>query len=335
MTYVKKSPADGMAAALVSGIAAALGPPRRRCMQCWQWRPALAFMGSRGILTKRCTKCRRKYYGWDELSLEKRATIAGSKHPSMPLKHRIGYTSLSRNRKTGPIPVSTSEPGTCPPSCALYDRGCYALYGKLSASWRKTGERGLPWDAFLEEIASLPDGQLWRHNQAGDLAGDGDAIDGRALDELVKANTGKSGFTFTHKPMLATPMVTPFRREVMKDIATHPPALIRENRKHVRRANAAGFTVNLSADSIEHADALAALKIAPVTVVVPEDAPRRIDTPNGNLVIVCPAQMGDMTCATCALCAKPQRKAIIGFRAHGLFQSMVSELVRSKRKEVE
>ncbi len=332
MAFVRRSLAEGMADAITSGIAIALGPPMRRCAQCWQFRKAKAFISEHGRLVKKCPKCRRKYDGWQYKSLEKRTKIAGSKHPSMPIMNRVGFAPISQNKKTGPIPVSTSEPGTCPPSCALYDKGCYALYGKLSASWRKTGERGLPWNEFLTEIASLPVGQLWRHNQAGDLAGEGDAIDGRALDALIRANAGRRGFTFTHKPVLTDAMATPFRRE-QDDVEDRPLDLVLRNRRHVRRANRSGFTVNLSADSLEHADALAALKIAPVTVVLPEDAPRRIETPKGNLVIVCPAQMNEMTCATCALCAKPQRKAIVGFRAHGQFQSMVSELVRSKRTE--
>lgn len=46
--------------------------------------------------------------------------------------------------------------------------------------------------------------------------------------------------------------------------------LVATNRAAVAAANAAGFTVNLSGNNVAHADALAALAIAPVVTVLPE-----------------------------------------------------------------
>lgn len=43
----------------------------------------------------------------------------------------------------------------------------------------------------------------------------------------------------------------------------------------------------------------------------------QMKTPGGKLVIVCPAQWSQATCQDCQLCAKPKRKVIIGFWAHG------------------
>jgi len=70
---------------------------------------------------------------------------------------------------------------------------------------------------------------LWRHNEAGDLPGEGDDIDVPKLRALVQANRGKRGFTYTHKPVLDNP----------------------QNAVAIKCANQNGFTVNLSADSIE------------------------------------------------------------------------------------
>src|SRR6266851_9810294 len=99
----------------------------------------------------------------------------------------------SENRKTGKIPVSTSSSDTCPPSCPLRGRGCYAESGPLSWFWTrlKRGGLGISWKRLLFEIRSLPDGQLWRYNQAGDLPGIGEEVNREMLRALVVANRGK------------------------------------------------------------------------------------------------------------------------------------------------
>ncbi len=208
----------------------------------------------------------------------------------------------SGNVKTGPIPVSTSSPSTCPPSCAWFGRGCYAEAHYVGARWRRVPLEGLTWYAFCSRIASLPPGQLWRHNEAGDLPGRGERVDEVLLDELVKANDGRRGFTFTHKHKL------------------------RSNRLPIEAANAAGFAINLSLDSFAEVDAKRAEGWrVPLTVVVPSDAPQHQRTPAGAHVIVCPAQVKEgIQCASCGMCALPRRKAVIAFRAHGAGAAIVS-----------
>lgn len=215
-------------------------------------------------------------------------------------------TAISRNAKTGPIPVSTSEKATCPDACPLKKSGCYASTGKVNIHWLAVskGLRGMTWAGFVQAIKRLPRGQLWRHNQAGDLPGVNNAIDAKALGELVTANAGKRGFTYTHKPTLDG-------QADGKTIAT--------NRKAIAHANANGFTVNLSADSLGEADALASLAIGPVATLLPHTANATAYTPQGRKVIVCPATQREfVTCATCQLCQKASRSVIVGFPAHGL-----------------
>jgi hypothetical protein len=65
-----------------------------------------------------------------------------------------------------------------------------------------SADRGTTWDGFCESIARLPVGQLWRHNQVGDLPGENNTVNGSLLGQLAKANTGRNGFTYTHKPVL-------------------------------------------------------------------------------------------------------------------------------------
>lgn len=117
---------------------------------------------------------------------------------------RTHLTLKSSNEKTGPIPVSTSSHKQCSTSCPFYGHGCYAESGPLAIHWQAVTEkgRGDEWPDFVAKIAALPSGQLWRHNQAGDLAGINHNIDSLALSQLVTANAGKRGFTYTHKPVL-------------------------------------------------------------------------------------------------------------------------------------
>ena len=212
------------------------------------------------------------------------------------MPYNVSLTLKSRNAKTGPIPVSTTTSTTCPDACPFKRAGCYADGGPLRIQWDKVtrGATGYNWSDFLSQVRALPPNQLWRHNQAGDLPGLGDTIDGKALYELVAANTGKQGFTYTHKPM--------------DSIA---------NREAVAHANASGFTVNLSANNLDHADELADLGIAPVVVVLPMEQKENLTTPKSRKVVICPATIrDDVSCMTCGLCAR-LRDAIVGFPAHG------------------
>jgi hypothetical protein len=73
----------------------------------------------------------------------------------------------SGNRKLGGLPASITSRDTCPDACALKRFGCYALYGHTAAHWRRVGEQPGSWDDFCADVARLPEGQLWRHNEAG------------------------------------------------------------------------------------------------------------------------------------------------------------------------
>lgn len=216
----------------------------------------------------------------------------------------VHLTLKSANAKTGPIPVSTSSAVTCADDCPFKIKGCYAKGGPLNLHWSKvtSGERGIDWQSFIKQVRNFSAGQLWRHNQAGDLPGVGNAIDATALSQLTEANTGKRGFTYTHKPPTGS------------------------NLTALRAANAAGFTVNLSANSIGHADQLAKLGL-PVAAVVPQDSPDRFTTPEGNRVVICPAQRVDgLSCDKCRLCAKANRGFIVGFKPHGSGSKAVNQI---------
>jgi hypothetical protein len=206
---------------------------------------------------------------------------------------KIHFIRQSANSKTGPIPVTYSQRETCPESCPHYRADCYAEDYYTRLSWDKVAARGGTLGQLCESVAALPAGQLWRFNVAGDLPGAGETVDAAALGQIVAANAGRRGFTYTHKKS--------------------PDAL-----HWAGHATRWGFTVNLSADDAGEADLLAEADAGPVVAIVPTDTPEKSYTPAGRTIIVCPAQSRDgVTCETCGLCAIADRTVIIGFRAHG------------------
>jgi hypothetical protein len=200
----------------------------------------------------------------------------------------------SQNVKTGSIPVSMTTANTCPRSCPWWGAGCYSENTYVASWWGRLHARmGVNWTAFCWQVADLPAGQLWRHNEAGDLPGDGEELDIDALDQLVKSNRGKRGYTYTHK-LLAE----------------------KGEAEAVLRANKKGFRINLSADSLAMADCLLGLKIGPVVVVLPTST-KTLVTPKGRKVVLCPAQTRGTTCEACGMCAL-DRDTVVGFQVHGL-----------------
>jgi len=212
----------------------------------------------------------------------------------------FALTLTSGNRKTGTMPVSTSHKGTCPQSCPFKSKGCYAKGGALNIHWTKVseGERGYDWNEFLIQIKkNIGRNEIWRHNQSGDLIGKNNQIDRKALTELVNANKGKRGFSYTHYPL------TP------------------NNLKALKNANDSGFTINVSTNHISEVDKAMESGL-PVVTVLPylKDgySDKVLKTDNGNTVLICPASLGkEITCKSCTLCQKRDRSFAIGFIAHG------------------
>lgn len=205
---------------------------------------------------------------------------------------RFSFVRASANRKTGPIATTNTDARSCPPSCGMFET-CYAKSGHVAIHWRKLDSDGHSLAELCRLIRTIPGGHLWRHNVAGDLPGTGDHIDAAALAKLARANRGRRGFTYTHKP--DTP----------------------ENIAAIRAATRAGFTINLSADNGASADNLARHGL-PVVVVIPDSAPKVSRTPAGHKVVHCPAENSErITCSNCGLCQLADRSYLIGFKPKG------------------
>jgi len=215
------------------------------------------------------------------------------------------------NSKTGKIPVSTSHMDTCPVSCPLQAGGCYAKHHFLGKYWKRlsAGEvkTATDYQGFLDKVKAMKPNTLWRHNQAGDLAHNEQIIDGKAIRDLVAVNTGKQGFTYTHHDMGSD-----------------------HNRAMVEWSNDMGFTINLSSNSVVHADEYLALDIGPVVTLLRQGTDKVSYTPNGAKVVRCPAEDSDkVTCKSCKLCALSDRDYVIGFTAHGTGKKKVDLIASS------
>ena len=206
------------------------------------------------------------------------------------------------NSKTA-IPTTRSWRGSCPSSCPLLGKSCYAENFPMVMHWENLSSEGLSYADLLDEISRLRRNTLWRHNDAGDLIGNGDTIDITALTALVEANRRRRGFTYTHWPW-------------------------RANLEILKWANRNGFTINVSASDVS--DALEAFNAGlPTTVILNTDGKKQVKV-GGVRIIICPAQRKKhMTCAQCGICAVADRDYIIGFWPHGTKKSGLIKMVET------
>jgi len=218
---------------------------------------------------------------------------------------KVSFTVVSGNSKTGPIPVSRTEESSCPSTCPFKGHGCYAEHGHLRGHWKRTALNGMQWDHFVAQIRALPRKQLWRHNDAGDLPHLRGTINRAALRKLVAANKGRNGFTYTHHVL--------------------SPA----NVKTLQEANANGFTVNISCETVEQVDEARRLGLPAVLVLPRDGVAKGTMTPDGHPIRVCPASIGDMTCSRCGICARADRQTVIGFPAHGTARAKVEHVLNN------
>lgn len=274
----------------------------RTCPQCLKRKKLRHFVGNKDpfAIVKWCLACHRKYHS--KAYKQGKLRMSWRKQAELKQETRATLVLDSTNEKTGPIPTSMTSGDTCPRACSWYGSGCYAEAGFVVIHWRRVPKLGDSWKEFCSKVSLIPRGQLWRHNIAGDLPGKDWKIDAKMLQMLLDANKGKRGFTFTHKYKKLNSSKT----------------LLKRNIELVRHANASGFTVNWSADTLDDADRLADTESGPVTVVVPDGSPKHQRTRAGRHVIVCPAQYQEgVTCSTCGMCSVASRKGIVAFWAHG------------------
>ena len=230
--------------------------------------------------------------------------------------HRYAYTHISSNSKLGGLPATTTSKDSCPITCgynpASGGSGCYASYGPSEWQWRKlddpNNDKALDIHQLAERLSRLRKHTLFRHNQAGDLPGNGLEINPTELELLVDACGHADGFGFSH-----------YRPD------------IGDNAALILAANQGGLTINMSAETLTQVDDLVALGIGPVVVALPADQRKAMKTPAGNHVAICPTYLDDrVTCASCGICQKVDRRSVVGFPAHGAGKAKVERIFWAK-----
>ena len=236
-------------------------------------------------------------------------------------EHTYHMTESSGNTKVGKrVVVTTTSRSSCPDACPLkpeYDedgkripKGCYGDQFHMKMHWDKvtSGERGYSLDELTKRIAKLPYKSMVRHDQAGDLPGDGKFTLYRDdCLKLAKAYRRNLAWTYTSYPL---------------------PGFNLETIREMLRLD---FVINKSCFSLEQVDSAMDLGI-PATVVLPcKTKGRKLRTPKGRIVARCPAEMSkDINCGNCGgskgpLCLRKDRDFAVSFYAHGIFKKLVDK----------
>lgn len=238
----------------------------------------------------------------------------------------------SSNEKTGDIIQSYSARLTCPNRCPLKGNGCYADSYHTSRQWDRCNDESdkryirnsqdLTLDLMSAVAIHAKRGEksiLFRHNVAGDIAlPNSDMIDNERLNTIVKScnevssnlNVNLMGYTYTHC------------------------SLTMQNFKKVKKAQAKGFTVNFSCETIEEVKKVKFADCnAVVTSVNPEETIKALKA-EGLKSVQCPAQTNDgMNCKKCKLCAR-DRDAVIIFAVHGNGTNKARKVIMLKTEKV-
>ena len=114
--------------------------------------------------------------------------FAVDKHPNLwyseLMKGTLGV-ALSDNRKTGPMANIYRTVGTtCPSSCPLLERGCYAKKWPVTFQSKRALESTLDFGAFLDNVRRENPSKIVRLNVSGDVFKD-DRVDVEFLNELI------------------------------------------------------------------------------------------------------------------------------------------------------
>jgi hypothetical protein len=204
---------------------------------------------------------------------------------------KVHWLAKTKDKKTGNVPASYSAKESCPDSCSLKEGGCYAwglFY--LNILGAKINDGRIQYGTLKDALKDRnPLAKIVRHRIAGDILNDAEETykECKVIEDEGLINIG-----YTHN---------------WKDKSA-------EKLKKYFRA---------SCDSME--EVLEARKNGwGATLVVQEPAPKRLQLPNGEFAIKCPARVGvenkkDITCNSCTLC-KITDKTIattVMFEIHG------------------
>ena len=218
--------------------------------------------------------------------------------------HNVHLVAVSSNSKIGPMPATYRGRDTCPTDCAFLNNGCYGD-GRIFGLAHKYAS-ALSIDKAREILRrARGDARYLRDRVVGDLVNSRGAFDMRYVRAIARLarERGLIAFGYTH----AWPMLT---------------------RDEVRAITETGYVLNASCETVE--DARQAISLGMPTVVTNDGIPEGL-TVDGKRIITCPQQIREnVTCASCGLCAKPDRKVIIRFLTHGASKNRARAAIASR-----
>ena len=240
--------------------------------------------------------------------------------PITPIQHSVGVLNdtliigNSANKKTGHMPVTYRPMTTCPPDCVFLPSGpiggCYGT-GRIFAMADRRAMYLTIAQAISEIQKSRPTKarvKYLRDRVVGDVITPDMTMDRNYLQAIsdVARHEGLIPFGYTHAWRYFT------RRDV----------------QFIKRI---GYVMNASCETVEDVEVAVSLGLLPT--IVDNDLPEGAIVA-GYRVVTCPAQTRDeVTCASCGLCAKAQRKALVRFRIHGTARNKAIEAVEGRRKK--
>lgn len=209
----------------------------------------------------------------------------------------VSISAKSANAKTGPMPTLRRPiAATCPTTCAFLPK-TLGGNGKCYANGRINGTVSrLATDMTIDEAAAKINGgkakgaKYLRDRVVGDIMqGERDAqtVDIAYLEAVqeVATLTDLIAYGYTHAWAQTTPEAMP-----------------------------AGYVMNASTNTIEELEA--AVRAGWATTIASDDV-NDGDVIGGRRVITCPEQTGKAPdCASCGLCAKPNRAVTVRFLMH-------------------
>ena len=222
---------------------------------------------------------------------------------------KVLFVAKSTNRKTGDIPQTYTEEASCPTSCPFKGRGCYGEDYGTSFAWRRCSTHGLNLSELMDHVAQLEPRTLLRHNVAGDMAIPGtDRLDSELVYQLTSIYhaAGVMAYAYTHC------------------------RLGEEEAWQIKCARERNFVINASCETTQECDKAIDLGVpAVIACVDAEHVPAT--TPKGRRIVICPNQSHErVTCKSCKLCARGNRKVVVALLAHGIRRKKAREAIAEK-----
>lgn len=235
------------------------------------------------------------------------------------------FIEKTTNSKLGKIACTYTSISSCPNTCKLKDKACYAQTSYVGSVWSKLSKgndsNALNFKSLIEKIKALPENSILRMNVAGDLpVTKKGKLNKSKLKSLKVASKHLNVINFTHH----------------KDYST------------IKQLNDEGYTLIHSLDSLKELNdtpndipfstpiksKFARDKRESLTQFksrIYRDLKQLRENYPENKLILCPATYlfeQEMNCEKCKICTKLKPKEIVMFPSHGTRKNKLDNLLK-------